>query len=119
MNLVVKEWAIASERPGVAIISETAGVASEMGASALLVSPLDIEGASEAMAWALDMPMAEREARLARLRKQAESWTAGHWLSAQLTALKIVELDQKDVSRPDQNESIETRFLAAQYLLGK
>jgi len=89
MNLVVKEWAIASERPGVAIISETAGVASEMGASALLVSPLDIEGTSEAMARALDMPMAEREARLVRLRSQAESWTAGHWLSAQLEALNI------------------------------
>jgi trehalose 6-phosphate synthase len=94
MNLVVKEWAIASERPGVAIISETAGVASEMGASALLVSPLDIEGTSEAMAWALDMPMAEREARLARLRGQAESWTAGHWLSAQLEALNISRVSE-------------------------
>jgi uncharacterized NAD(P)/FAD-binding protein YdhS/trehalose-6-phosphate synthase len=89
MNLVVKEWAIASERPGVAIISETAGVAAEMGASALLVSPLDIEGTAEAMGWALDMPMAEREARLVRLRRQAESWTAGNWLSAQLEALNI------------------------------
>jgi trehalose 6-phosphate synthase len=89
MNLVVKEWAIASERPGVGIISETAGVAAEMGASALLVSPLDIEGTAGAMAWALDMPMAEREARLVRLRRQAESWTARHWLSAQLDALNI------------------------------
>ena len=89
MNLVVKEWAIASDRPGVAIISETAGVALEMGASALLISPLDIEGTAEAMAWALDMPTAEREARLARLRVHAESWTAGHWLSAQLDALNL------------------------------
>jgi trehalose-6-phosphate synthase len=65
-----------------------------MGASALLVSPLDIEGTSEAMAWALDMPMAEREARLARLRGQAESWTAGHWLSAQLEALNISRVSE-------------------------
>lgn len=97
MNLVVKEWAIASERPGVAIISETAGVASEMGASALLVSPLDIEGTAEAMAWALDMPMAERKARLIRLRGQAESWTAGHWLSAQLEALHILHPSEESV----------------------
>jgi trehalose 6-phosphate synthase len=89
MNLVVKEWAIASERPGVTIISETAGVASEMGASALLVSPLDIEGTAEAIGWALDMPMAEREARLIRLRAKSESWTAEHWLAAQLEALNI------------------------------
>jgi trehalose 6-phosphate synthase len=77
MNLVVKEWAIASERPGVAVISETAGVASEMGASALLFSPLDIEGTAEAMG--CDMPMAEREARLIRFRRKAESWTVQHW----------------------------------------
>ncbi|PWU15414.1 MAG: hypothetical protein C5B50_15505 [Verrucomicrobia bacterium] len=89
MNLVVKEWAIASERPGVAIISETAGVASEMGASALLISPLDIEGTAEAMAWAFDMPTPEREARLLRLRGQAESWTAEKWLAAQIEALNL------------------------------
>ena len=66
MNLVVKEWAIASERPGVAVISETAGVASEMGAGSLLISPLDIEGTAEALGWALDMSMSEREARRIR-----------------------------------------------------
>ena len=89
MNLVVKEWAIASERPGVAIISETAGVASEVGASALLVSPLDIEGTAHAMAWALDMPLPEREARLVRLRQRIESWTSADWLSSQLDALNL------------------------------
>jgi trehalose 6-phosphate synthase len=89
MNLVVKEWAIASARPGVAIISETAGVASEIGASALLVSPLDIEGTVHAMIWALDMPRAEREARLLRIRERIETWTAADWLSAQLNALSI------------------------------
>src|SRR5262249_54503664 len=39
MNLVVKEWAVVSRRPGVAIVSETAGVAWETGGEALLVSP--------------------------------------------------------------------------------
>jgi uncharacterized NAD(P)/FAD-binding protein YdhS/trehalose-6-phosphate synthase len=96
MNLVVKEWGIASQRPGVAIISETAGVASEIGANALLVSPLDVEGTAHAMAWALDMPMAEREARLARLREKIESWTAAHWLAAQLDALKVQKPQSAD-----------------------
>jgi len=92
MNLVVKEWAIASERPGVAIVAETAGVAAEFGASALQISPLDIEGTAEAMRWALEMPAAERQARIERLRSKIESWTAQHWLSAQLEALNIERL---------------------------
>jgi len=85
----VKEWPVASERFGVAIISETAGVASELGASALLVSPLDIEGTAHAMAWALDMPGSERRARLAHLRSRVQLWTAAHWLCAQLQELQL------------------------------
>ncbi|MDB6039586.1 MAG: hypothetical protein JWM99_3427, partial [Verrucomicrobiales bacterium] len=89
MNLVVKEWALTSKRPGVAIISETAGVASEIGASTLLISPLDIEGTARAMSWALNTPRIEREARLKQLRSKINSWTAAHWLSAQLEALGV------------------------------
>src|SRR5207302_1632781 len=55
MNLVVKEWAVVSRRPGVAVISETAGVAAITADSALLVSPLDIEGTARAMERALSM----------------------------------------------------------------
>jgi trehalose 6-phosphate synthase len=93
MNLVVKEWAVASKRPGVAIVAETAGVAAELGGGTLQISPLDIEGTAEAMAWGLDMPTAERRARLARLREKIEAWTADHWLSAQLDALNLKRLD--------------------------
>src|SRR5947208_7266157 len=60
MNLVVKEWAIVSRRPGVAIISETAGVAATTGENALLVCPLDIEGTARAMEMAFEMPAASR-----------------------------------------------------------
>jgi len=89
MNLAVKEWAVVSKRPGVAVVSETAGVTAEMGANCLLISPLDIEGTARAMAWALNMPRIEREARLAQLRSKVNSWTASHWLSAQLEAMNI------------------------------
>jgi uncharacterized NAD(P)/FAD-binding protein YdhS/trehalose-6-phosphate synthase len=89
MNLVVKEWAIVSNRPGVAIISETAGVAAELGAHSLLISPLDIEGTAQAMSRALDMPRAERAARLNHLRSNVTGWTAKDWLQAQLRALNI------------------------------
>jgi trehalose 6-phosphate synthase len=90
MNLIVKEWAVVSNRPGVVILSETCGVASELGTDALLVSPLDIEGTAQAMAQAIDMSNEERWARLAGVRAKVHSWTAAHWLSAQFEALHQV-----------------------------
>jgi trehalose 6-phosphate synthase len=89
MNLVVKEWAIVSRRPGVAVISETAGVAATTGDYALLVSPLDIEGTARAMKQALEMSTEERSSRLAGLRSNVHSWDAGAWLTAQLTELGV------------------------------
>jgi trehalose 6-phosphate synthase len=89
MNLVAKEWAVVSQRPGVLIVSETAGVAEEATDSALLVSPLDVEGTAQALAEAVEMPLAVRTARLARLRERVQRWTAGHWLAAQLVDLGL------------------------------
>jgi trehalose 6-phosphate synthase len=93
MNLVVKEWAIVSRRPGVAIISETAGVAATTGENALLVCPLDIEGTARAMEMAFEMPAASRGARLTRLRDSIYSWDAAQWLSAQMTELGVPRHD--------------------------
>jgi trehalose 6-phosphate synthase len=89
MNLVAKEWAVVSQRPGVLIVSETAGVVEEAADSALLVSPLDIEGTAQAMAAALDMTPPERAERLARFRERVLRWTARDWLSAQLNDLGL------------------------------
>ena len=92
MNLVVKDWAIVSKRPGVLVLSETAGVAEELGESSLPVSPLDIEGTAEAIATGLLMPLDERTTRLDRCRQRIESWTARHWLEAQLRDIGIEPL---------------------------
>jgi trehalose 6-phosphate synthase len=89
MNLVAKEWAIVSERPGVLIVSETAGVAEAAEGCGLMVSPLDVEGTARAMGTALDMPAAERTARLDRFRARIEAWTAEDWLAAQLADLGL------------------------------
>ena len=93
MNLVVKEWAVVSQRPGVAVISETAGVAAITVDSALLVSPLDIEGTARAMERALGMRSEERAARLTTLRESVYSWSAADWLSAQLAELDVTRDD--------------------------
>jgi trehalose 6-phosphate synthase len=89
MNLVAKEWAVVSQRPGALIVSETAGVATEAQDAALQVSPLDVEGTAKAMAEALDMPVAERERRLALLRERIDGWTARNWLDSQLADLGV------------------------------
>lgn len=90
MNLVVKEWALVSQRPGVLVLSETAGVVHEARDSALLVSPLDVEGTARSMNEALKMPNFERAERLAALRSRVQKWTAHHWLSAQLADLEML-----------------------------
>ncbi|MBV9007557.1 MAG: trehalose-6-phosphate synthase [Verrucomicrobia bacterium] len=89
MNLVVKEWAVVSQRPGVAIVSETAGVASVTADSALLVCPLDIEGTARALESALEMPVSERWKRLRHLRDSVHEWDAARWLRAQLEELGV------------------------------
>ena len=89
MNLVAKEWAVVAEEPGVLVVSETAGVASAAADCALLISPLDVEGTARAMADALDMPHAERQARHVRFADRVRQWTARDWLNAQLADLGV------------------------------
>ncbi|HEX3245974.1 MAG TPA: trehalose-6-phosphate synthase [Chloroflexota bacterium] len=103
MNLVAKEWAVVSQRPGVLIVSETAGVVEDAADSALLISPLDIEGTAQAMANAFDMPTPERADRLARFRDRVTRWTARSWLAAQLNDLGLGALiPRRPVSRVSQ-----------------
>lgn len=89
MNLVVKEWAVLSQKPGVLVVSETAGVAAEAGEGALQVSPLDVEGTANALAAALAMPVEERAGRLEHLREVFAKWTARDWLGGQLSELGL------------------------------
>lgn len=89
MNLVAKEWAMVSRRPGVLVLSETTGVAQDAKGCALLVSPLDVEGTAKAMADALDLAPAKRLTYLEKFRARIRGWTAQDWLSAQLRDLGV------------------------------
>ncbi|WP_144108745.1 alpha,alpha-trehalose-phosphate synthase (UDP-forming) [Paraburkholderia sp. BCC1886] len=74
MNLVAKEYVSAQnpDDPGVLVLSRFAGAAQELD-GALIVNPVDIDGMAEALAKALDMPLADRQARhrdmMAQLRE--------------------------------------------------
>lgn len=102
MNLVVKEWAILSKKPGALIVSETTGVATEMSSDALLICPLDVEGTTQALEEAITMPLAERQSRLDRLRAVVNRWTARDWLQSQLDELgiKLPERKARTVAPP-------------------
>ncbi|SAL35845.1 alpha,alpha-trehalose-phosphate synthase (UDP-forming) [Caballeronia humi] len=64
MNLVAKEYVSAQDPadPGVLVLSQFAGAARELN-GALIVNPLDIDGMADALATALAMPLADRQAR--------------------------------------------------------
>ena len=93
MNLVVKEWAIVSERPGVVVASDRMGVAAEADGIALLVDPTDVAATATALRRALGMSRSERQVRLHRLRRRVEAWTAHDWLLAQLRDLDTAHLE--------------------------
>jgi phosphocarrier protein len=85
----VKEWAIVSRKPGVLVLSETAGAAAESAAREVLVCPFDIEGTAEALHQALTLPEELRHQWLDRFRQSVENWTARHWLEALLRELGL------------------------------
>jgi trehalose 6-phosphate synthase len=88
MNLVSKEGPIVNTRDGVLVLSQGAGSHEELGADAISIAPYDLEGTSDALAMALDMPPAERRRRAAALRRQVEDNDITIWLRSQFEDLK-------------------------------
>ena len=89
MNLVAKEFIACQceDDPGVLVLSEFAGAARELGGSALLVNPHDIEACSRAMARALTMPREERRARHREAMRVLERGNIHAWSADFLAAL--------------------------------
>src|SRR5262249_34862020 len=85
MNLVAKEGAVLNQRDGVLILSEEAGAAEELGEHALLVSPFDVYGTSEAIHRALNMAQEERHARAIGRAAQVRANDIHPWFSRQLS----------------------------------
>jgi len=79
MNLVAKEFVAAQVGdPGVLVLSELAGAAEELQ-EALLVNPFDVDGMATALAAALEMPLEERQARMAALRDRVQVNDVAAW----------------------------------------
>jgi trehalose 6-phosphate synthase len=86
LNLVAKEGPMVNERDGVLLLSREAGVAEELGDSALEVNPFDVVGTADSLALALSMGQDERANRSAALRKTASERSPRDWLDDQLAA---------------------------------
>ena len=87
LNLVAKEGPLVNERDGALVLSENAGAAEELAPWALVVSPFDVEEQAEALHWALEMPAAERSARLSGLREHVRSHDVAWWADGLFAAL--------------------------------
>jgi trehalose 6-phosphate synthase len=87
MNLVAEEGPILSERGCALVLSREAGVASLIGASALLINPYDITATAEALHAGLSMPVGERRRRSAAIAAAASGRAPRQWLGEQLKAL--------------------------------
>lgn len=90
MNLVAKEAAVVSERDLALVLSAHAGAADDLGDGCALVDPVDVSALAEEMHAALELPGAERTARLARLRKGATALPPRDWLAAVTAELDVV-----------------------------
>ena len=91
MNLVAKEYVAAQdpEDPGVLVLSQFAGAATELG-GALIVNPHELEGVATAIRVALEMPLSERRLRHADMLAQVQAYDINHWANDFLKSLSNI-----------------------------
>lgn len=89
MNLVAKEFISTRDGDGALILSQFTGAASELR-DALLVNPYDLDGMAEAIRDALEMPVDERRARMARMQQLVREQNVYRWAGLLLSELSRI-----------------------------
>lgn len=103
MNLIAKEYVAAKNGgPGVLILSETAGAATEMG-EAVMVNPRDVGEMARAIETALSMPTSSQERTNRLLLDRLRRFSVRHWAGDFLSSLFGVR---------DERRSLESRCLS-------
>jgi trehalose-6-phosphate synthase/Kef-type K+ transport system membrane component KefB len=88
MNLVAKEFvASRDDDGGVLVLSGLAGAAQELG-EALIINPYDVAGFADAIEAAIDMPSAQRMARMRAMRRTVAGRDVFGWASDILEGLE-------------------------------
>lgn len=89
MNLVAKEFvASRGDGDGVLVLSEFAGAAAEL-TDALIVNPYDLDTIADNLHDALEMPEAERRARMVGLRERVRTHDVQRWARSFVAALQL------------------------------
>jgi trehalose 6-phosphate synthase len=92
LNLVAAEYVAAQvDDPGVLVLSDQTGIHERLGREALSVTPYDIDGFTEAIATALEMPADERRARMRSLQDRVAADSLANWVSAFVEAATEME----------------------------
>jgi trehalose 6-phosphate synthase len=89
-NLVAKEAPFVNTRDGVVVLSENTGAVEELREWVIPVNPFDIVGQAEAIHRALELPEAERRARLTAIREHVREHDVAAWAEAQLADVERV-----------------------------
>ncbi len=93
MNLVAKEYCACSlEEEAVLILSQFAGAAAQLGKSALVVNPYDVEQTADALYNAVRMPVGERRFRMRKLRRNVRDQNVFWWVDSFMRAAIRKEL---------------------------
>ena len=90
MNLVAKEAPLINERDGVLVLSENTGACDELGEWSVVVNPFDVVGQADALHAALELPPADRRARIEGIRTHVREHDIESWLRTQLADLDAV-----------------------------
>jgi trehalose 6-phosphate synthase len=88
MNLVVKEGALVNRRPGVILLSRTAGAYEQMRDHVVGVPPMDVQATAEALEEALATPLEQRAVNALALKALLNEENAKLWLDAQIAELR-------------------------------
>jgi trehalose 6-phosphate synthase len=91
MNLVAKEFVAArDDLDGVLVLSELAGAAQELH-DAVKINPYDVEGFTDALERAVDMPLDERRHRMRAMRRIVAGRDVFSWASDILEGLESLD----------------------------
>ena len=107
MNLVVKEYIAArNDYMGMAVISETAGAASELG-EAVIVNPNDYNAIAAGIKTALEIPKDEMIARNKIMHRRLSRYNVKFWAGEFLNTLDKTANETKDISYNNADKDVE------------
>lgn len=90
MNLVAKEFVVvqaAGDGAGALLLSEFCGAANELGSDAVRCNPFDVAAQSRLMEAAIEMPFAERQARIRRMAEVVRRADVFRWVDDELSSI--------------------------------